>query len=51
VNCHLDLTGPEVLDGIGHSGVALEAQYRELLQESVRHDFLIKRRIRDLQGR
>ena len=40
VNCHLDLISSEVLDGVGHSGVAIEARYHELLREPVGCDLL-----------
>jgi len=33
VNSHLYLVGSEVLDGVGHSGIAVEAQYYKLLRE------------------
>ena len=44
VDCHFDLIGSNVLDGIGHSSIAIEAQYHELSREPMRHDFLQNRR-------
>jgi len=49
VNCHLDLIGSEMLDGIGYFGIAVETRYHELLQELMGCDFLQKRRIKDSQ--
>jgi len=40
VHRQLDLIGSEVLDGIDHSGIAVEARYRELLWKPMRHDLL-----------
>ena len=49
VDHHLDLISSEVLDGVGQSGVAIEARYHELLREPVGCDLLRKRRIGDPQ--
>ena len=49
VDRYLDVIGSEVLDGIGHSGVAIKARYHELFWEPVGHDLLQKWGIGDLQ--
>ena len=47
VNHHLDQISSEVLDGVSHSSVTIEARHHELLQELVGCDLLQKRRIKD----
>jgi len=40
VDCYLVLVLTDVLDGVSHSRVALEAQHHKLLWEAVRSGFL-----------
>ena len=49
VDCHPDLIGSEMLDGISLSSITVEARYHELLRKPIRHDLFRKRGIRDLR--
>jgi len=40
LNCHLNLIGSEVLDRVGHSGIAVEVRYHELFWKPVGRDLL-----------
>ena len=48
MNCHLDLISSKVLNGVGHSGVAIEARYHELLRKQAGCD--LRKRISPQDG-